>query len=85
MVMALLATFGEFENSGTFVIFHNEEQIGSQESVWKAGGCFESHSRMQVAGQNIPKTYVRECAAHVYHDLGHRSGVLLPVVPGTRR
>jgi hypothetical protein len=53
MAIGLPVTLAGFEDSGTFVIFYNEERIGSQEWVWKAGGGFESHSRMQVAGQKI--------------------------------
>jgi uncharacterized protein len=53
MAVGLPATLAGFEDSGTFVIFYNEEQIGSQEWGWKEGGGFESHSRMQVAGQKI--------------------------------
>ncbi len=53
MTAGLPATLAGFEDSGTFTIFYNEEQLGTQDWVWKADGTFESHGRMQIAGQTI--------------------------------
>ncbi|HLJ46956.1 MAG TPA: CocE/NonD family hydrolase [Bryobacteraceae bacterium] len=49
----LPATLAGFEDCSTFVIFYNEERLGTQDSVWRADGSFESRSLMQVAGQSI--------------------------------
>ena len=50
------ATLAGFSDEGSFVLYVNEERVGSLTFQWKADGTFESKGSLIIAGQSVTGT-----------------------------